>query len=151
VAASLLVSILGISGWALNNQQGELEELHDIITSLSQPQANAPIFDLRPGGSLRSRRSNVQRLPIPNGSGFTLILNLIESNPSAIYQARFLNASRFLIATVNGLTPDELGTLTLLVPADWLAEGQYTVELRKADVVGTDPPLESYSIETTRP
>jgi len=150
-AAAVLLGVLGFSGWALVDQQSELRELHSTVAALSQPQANAPIFDLRPGGSLRSRQRDAQRLLVPEGSGFTLILNLLESNPATVFEARILDASSTSVATVDGLKLDELDTLTLLVPAGWLSEGRYAVELRGAANVASTPPLESYSIEIARP
>lgn len=151
VAAAVLVGALGLSGWGLIQQQSELRELHNRVAALAQPQANAPIFDLRPGGSLRSRQHQAQRLLVPAGSGFTLILNLLETDPAALFRARILDASQQPIATIEGLRPDELHTLTLLIPAGRLAAGSYRVELHVADEAPPNLPVESYSVEIVRP
>lgn len=148
VAAVAATVLLALSGWTVLHQQGELQELR---TSLSSPQANAPIFDLRPGGSLRSLKSPAQRLEVPAGSGFTLIINLIEAGSWATYRARIVDPQNTEVTSVEGLKLDRLDTLTLLMPSRVLPPGLYAVELRGDGQQAETPPLESYSIEIVRP
>ena len=148
VAAAVLAAVLGLS--TLEHQRRSIEELRATVTELSSPQANTPIFDLRPGAALRSTTVSTEKLLVPEGSSFTLILNLLQAAPKGPFTARLLAAGD-VVSKVEGLQPDEFDTLTLMIPRDLLIPGSYTVEVWSPADLDAKTPLETYSIEVAHP
>ena len=144
--AAVLLAILGVGG--LIHQQSELHELRG---ALLKPQANVPIVDLNPGSRLRSLSSPAQEVVVPADRGFTLILNLLESTADVSYGARVLDGDGEEVVTVKGLRIDDLGTLTVLMPAHLLAPGLHTLEVRGSGAPQDAAPLETFRINLRRP
>lgn len=150
-AASILFALFGWSSLHLQHQRQELDGLHETLVELSAPQANAPIYDLRPGASLRSRQDPATVLEVPETGGFTLILNPLRLSEQETYHLEIRDLAEQLVYRIDHLRRDEFQTFTIIMPPHSLAAGQYLLTLFESGTGPEGTELDTFPIELVRP
>ncbi len=144
LVAALLIGALGAALWTSGDRH-EVQRLEQMMAQLTAPQPNAPIYHLVP--TTRSSRPAQQGFPLDQEmQTFTLVFNLVASDPEASYRAELLDRTGKLALEVKDLELDELGTLTLGLSRKSLPAGDYVVHLysmAREDDSGEEPPEQS--------
>lgn len=128
MAASLVVAVLGIGGWALQLRQTN-QSLRRQLGAVSQPTVNMPVvyFD----EATRSPRAGPYRLETSGSTDrFVLFFSVADSTPADEYEVRFLDLGGQEVLRQGGLMMSELGSLRLGLPRALLPAADYRVLLR---------------------
>lgn len=127
LVAAVLVGALGVGLWT-SGQRQDLHQMEQLVAQLTAPQPNAPIYHLVP--TTRSSRPAQQGFPLAEEmQTFTLVFNLVASDPQASFRAELINTAGEVALEVGDLELDDLGTLTLGLSRRSLPAGEYVVHL----------------------
>lgn len=150
-AASVLMALLGWSSLQMSQQQEELRSLRGSLDELAAPQANAPIYDLRPGNKQRSRREPATVIEVAREAGFTLILNPRKLGEHDHHHVEIRDAANQLVHDIDQLERDEFQTFTVMMPPGSLEPGRYVLTLFESARGREGPEVDSFPIELVRP
>ncbi len=150
-AASVLMALFGWSSLQLSQQQTELQGLRGSLVELTAPQANTPIYDLRPGNKQRSLQEPAMVLEVARNAGFTLILNPRKLGEHDQHHLEIHDSAGQLVHRIEQLRRDEFQTFTVMMPPDSLEPGRYTLTLFETSRGREGPEVDSFSIELVRP
>ena len=150
-AASVLMALFGWSSLQLSQQRGEIQDLRGSLAELTAPQANTPIYDLRPGNKERSRQRPAMVLEVAREAGFTLILNPRKLGEHDHHHLEIRDGAEQLVHRIEQLERDEFQTFTVMMPPDSLEPGRYTLTLYESSRGREGPEVDSFSIELVRP
>lgn len=131
LAAALLIVALGLAAWPLLPATGQ-EAPATRLADHAAPQPDAPIFELAPRDGRRSGGAASAAIAPPAGGIYTLTLDLPRGDAFTAYQATLAvagGATRWQ----GRLRPDDFGTVTLALPASFLAPGRYHITLAGLD------------------
>lgn len=123
VAASLLLTTVGLGAWSLTLQHR--------VAELSQPQAIAAVEDLHPPGSMRSDGDDPgSDGVVPAAASLNLVIYRDPEDDRSIddFALEIVGAERTLWRE-EGLEEDDIRSFTLVVPESFLAPGKYRVRL----------------------
>ncbi len=136
VAASFLITTVGLGGWAL--------QLRQTVFDLGGPQLNAPIIDLYPGSARRSVAEE-GGVELPSGTRLvTLVLNLPGPAEHDRYRAEIVDGES-IVWSGEGLEANRYGSLTLILPRRLLSSQETSVRLYGDDLDG-DELVDVYSL-----
>jgi len=136
VAASLLLCVLGLSGWVFT--------LRQTVTDISRPQLNAPVENLYASASRGEDDVTVMTLG-PDDRLFTLVLNPawrdLTAEPDE-YQAEIVRSDGEPVWSGRGLRPNVYGSLSLILSRRLVADGDYRIRLYGAGEPRGEPVAE---------
>lgn len=143
LAAALLLAALGLSFFLFHLWQrdaAELSQLRDQYATLetrladrSQPRTDLPIVDLFPTGFSRQVRLDRPRVDVPAAAdAVMLILAPSAPVPGTLLRLRLLDGAGEERWT-GMATPNEAGSLTVLLPRGTLTSGPYELQLEAPD------------------
>jgi hypothetical protein len=141
LAAALLVAVAGLSVWVV--------QLRSALDGLSQPQVNAPVTDLTPGGPRNSEGGPVTlRLP-PGVRVFTLVLNPSSPREYEAYGVTIERADGGAVWSGDGLEKNAFGSFSVAVPRSLVPDSAYRIRLWGQER-GHREPLGEYSLIVAR-
>lgn len=158
LAAAFLVGVLALGAWTSGERQ-ELKDLRQVVTTLTAPQPNSPIYHLVP--TTRSAQPARHGFPLAQEmQTFTLVFNLVSDDPASTFRADLIDTEGNVALSVPDLELDDYGTLTLGLSRKSIEPGDYLVHVyglgSGEDVDGTSneaaaDPVASYTFRLETP